>query len=118
MDVIEFVVNNINNTTCEFKREVAKLLQAFIINGNLVFPIADPQAMYENLIYKNRQNPRVKTTNMRNTLRYFVSQIQTTNNEHAVSKATDMLMRVATTQEKLYYKNLSDVVNKNIKSHR
>ncbi|CAG8434038.1 9721_t:CDS:1 [Funneliformis mosseae] len=118
MNIIEFVNNNINNTTCEFKQEIAKLLEAFITDGNLVYPISDPKTMYGNLLYKDRPNPRVKTTNMRNILRYFVSRTRTTNNGNAVSKATDMLMGAATTQQKFYYKNLSDEVNKIIKNRR
>ena len=121
--IIEFIANNIDNNTPGYKRELARLLQTFITDGNLDFPRPEdvPGIMCDKLSYIDRPNPRVKTTNTRGLFRFVVSeraqQIQITN-EHVISKCTDMLMGAVTFQEKLGYKALADQVNQVIERRR
>ena len=119
--VLEFIFQNINNNS-NYMREIAILLETFIMDNRLNFPPPeDPRIMCAELTYTDRPNPRVKATHTRGLFRFIVSkkaqQVQITN-EHVISKCTDMLMKAVTLQEILGYKALADQVNQVIERRR
>ncbi|CAG8691678.1 16712_t:CDS:1, partial [Funneliformis mosseae] len=96
---------------------VARLLQPFIMDGNLDFPIMNAETIYRNISY-NRPHPRIKLIRMRGILRSLVSATNITTNECAVSRATDMLLGAATVQQRTVLKTLANEVNEIIKSYQ
>ncbi|CAI2176627.1 17784_t:CDS:1 [Funneliformis geosporum] len=112
--IIEFIIKYINNDKVKFNQEVARLLQAFIIDGHLNVPHAiDPVTMYNELSSTNRP-PRTRLTHTRGVLRVTVSQqarqIQI-NDYNVISRATDMLKKAMTLSESEDYQYLSSQVN-------
>ncbi|CAI2186152.1 11459_t:CDS:1 [Funneliformis geosporum] len=117
MNIIDYIVQNLNNNTSEFKRNLARLLQTFTVNGNLNVPQpGNPVTMYNVSTYFNRRNNsrfRRRATNARGALRVIVSQaaqqIQI-NDYNVISRATDMLKNAITFNERNGYRYLASQV--------
>ncbi|CAG8714281.1 8819_t:CDS:1 [Funneliformis mosseae] len=114
MDIFEFIVENINNPTCEFNRKLARLLQTFTLNGNLNVPQAGNPATRYNVLTYFKKPSRIKSTHLRGVLRVIVSQaaqqIQI-NDACVISRATEMLKKAITFNERQGYRILASHVN-------